>query len=132
MIDADSVGSGASRRSFVLCGLIAAALLAGCAQTATIGAFREANRLESELKRAASTKSDVRRLLGEPTGSGHAVLPIDPRPREVWLYDNVAWKGAAGGRVAMRQQIMLIFFERELFDGFMWYDQDVQGWVDVQ
>lgn len=107
--------------------LLAGALVAACAPTkVTTGAFTQVGRLENELQRGVSTKMDVRRVLGAPKGSGSAVLPTNPKPREVWFYDDIevtGMKGEGGGviRVNVRQQILLVFFEREIFDGFMWF-----------
>ncbi|OGQ78600.1 MAG: hypothetical protein A3F90_05430 [Deltaproteobacteria bacterium RIFCSPLOWO2_12_FULL_60_19] len=114
-----------TQQLFVLSALVAGIFAAGCATKVTTGAFREVNRLETELKRGVSTKADVERVLGTPNGSGHAILPTDPRPREVWYYEDFEVTGtrAAGRGVVlmdMRQQILLVFFEKEVFDGFMW------------
>ncbi|MFQ5444150.1 MAG: hypothetical protein ACE5EK_05985, partial [Nitrospinales bacterium] len=82
------------------------------------------------LKRGISTKSDVQRLLGQPGGSGGSFFPVMPdqeaKPHEVWYYEGIEMIKAhsmGGGiiRADMRQQILLIFFDKEKFDGFMWY-----------
>jgi hypothetical protein len=105
----------------------------GCGPTAlTTGAFTEVNRLESNLKRGVSTKSDVQHVLGAPSGSGSSIFPTDPMPREVWFYQDVELMDAkAEGkeiiRFNMRQQILLVFFKEEIFDGFMWYSNVVPG-----
>lgn len=115
------------RRLFLLSALVAATLAAGCAtKRLTTGAFTEVNRLEAELRRGVSTKADVERVLGAPNGTGDAVLPTDPRVREVWYYEDIEVTGgrAAGRGVVlmdMRQQVLLVFFEKEVFDGFMWF-----------
>lgn len=106
--------------------LLSIALMSGCAQKVTTGGFPHVNRIEVELKRGVSTKADVQRLLGVPKGLGSSILPTDPRQREVWLYDDVEttdFKGEGGGvlRVNVRQQILLVFFDKEVFDGFMWF-----------
>jgi hypothetical protein len=111
------------------CGLVLAilvgSLVAGCAAQATTGAFTQTNRIESELKQGISTKMDVQRVLGTPKGSGNAVFPIDPRPREVWYYQDIEMTDATSEagifRVNVRQQILLVFFEKGVFDGFMWW-----------
>ena len=101
--------------------------VAGCtAAQVTTGAFVQVGRIETELKRGVSTKMDVQRLLGAPKGIGATVLPTDSRPREVWYYEDVAItdiKGEGPGvmRASSRQQIILIMFNRENFDGFVWY-----------
>ena len=103
----------------------------GCGPTtATTGAFTEVNRLESNLKRGVSTKSDVQQMLGAPAGSGNAIFPTDPMPREVWFYQDIEVTDATRVgdkviRVNARQQILLVFFKREVFDGFMWYSNVV-------
>lgn len=100
-------------------------LLAGCApQKITTGAFTKIDRLDKQLQRGVSTKMDVQRVLGAPNGFGGAMLPTDPKPREVWYYEDVEGKDfKMKGDIMimnMRQQILLIFFERGVFDGYMW------------
>ena len=106
--------------------LLVGALVAGCATKVTTGAFAPVNRLESELQRGISTKMDARRILGTPKGFGSAVLPTNPKPREVWYYEDVELTDArfeGGGviRANVRQQGLLLFFDKEVFDGFMWF-----------
>jgi len=106
----------------------------GCVQNPKVkaigGAFSELTRIESELKRGVSKKSDVQRLLGQPSGSGGSSLPTvsgqRAEPREIWYYEGIEMTTAhsiGGGIISaeMRQQILLIFFDKEIFDGFMWY-----------
>jgi hypothetical protein len=109
-----------------LSGLVLATLLAGCAGQATTGAFTQVGRIESELRRGVSTKMDVRRVLGTPKGVGAASLPTDPRPRELWYYEDVKvtdvkfiGPGEISGKV--QQQILLVTFDKGVFDGFIWY-----------
>ncbi len=107
-------------------GLMVGVLLEGCATKVTTGAFTQVGRIQGELTRGVSTKMDVQRLLGTPKGSGGAVLPTDSRPREVWYYEDIEMlkiKSEKEGpmRADMRQQILLIFFEKGVFDGFMWW-----------
>jgi len=113
---------------------ITAGLGAGCvvAKEVRSGAFTEVNQLESALKRGQSTKADVQRLLGERSGSGGALFPTDSKPREVWFYQDLEVidtknQGQGVVRVNMRQQILLVFFEKEVFDGFMWYSNALPG-----
>ena len=104
--------------------------LNGCtAPTVTTGAFREVNRLEGELRRGVSTKMEVQRALGVPKGFGNTILPTDPRPREVWYYEDVEVVGTqfeSGGilRANMRQQIRLVFFDKGVFDGYMLFSTE--------
>lgn len=105
--------------------ILAALLVAGCAAKGTTGAFTQTSRIASELKRGVSTRMDVQRVLGIPNGSGNAVFPTDPRPREVWFYDDIEVTNARSEadiiRANIRQQILLVFFEKGVFDGFMWF-----------
>jgi hypothetical protein len=92
----------------------------------TTGAFIQVNRLDNELQRGVSTKMDVQQILGAPEGFGSAILPTDPKPREVWFYDDIEatdFKSEGEGimRVKVRQQILLVFFEKGVFDGYMWF-----------
>lgn len=68
---------------------------------------------------------DVRRVLGAPKGMGGAVIPTDPVAREVWFYSDIEITGMSGAtgvvRANMRQQILLVFFQREVLDGFVWF-----------
>lgn len=107
--------------------LLAAVLAAGCAATsASTGAFTQTGRIESELQRGVSTKRDVQRVLGTPKGSGGAVLPTDPRGREIWYYEDIKvanMRQDAEGylRADISQRILLVFFLDGRFDGFMWF-----------
>ena len=88
--------------------------------------FRDVNRMEKELQRGRSTKADAERLLGKPDGQGTAILPTESTPHEVWFYSDVAVTGMKGEpqgvlRANMRQQILLVFFRGETFEGFLWY-----------
>jgi len=112
-------------RSRLVSILALSALVAGCTTKVTTGAFTQVGRLETDLRRGVSTKMDVRRVLGAPKGFGGSALPTDPKPREVWFYDDIELtdlKSDVSGvyRVSMRQQILLVFFDKEVFDGFMW------------
>jgi hypothetical protein len=106
---------------------LAGVLVAGCAsQKATTGAFVQVSLIDTELRRGVSTKMDVNRVLGAPKGFGSAVLPTDPNPREVWFYDDIEltdFKSEGEGvlRVNVRQQVLLVFFKKGVFDGFMWF-----------
>lgn len=107
--------------------LLTLASVAGCtAARVTSGAFTQVGRIETELRRGVSTKMDVRRVLGAPKGVGATVLPADPRPRELWYYEDFAMtalesEGPGRMRAQSRQQIILVMFDKETFDGFVWY-----------
>lgn len=107
-------------------------ILAGCTSRLTTGPFVEVERIEAELHRGSSTAADVRRLLGPPRGMGQAALPTDPHPHEVWLYDDIEITDInnipqQGLSLNMRQQVLLVFFRKGVFDGFMWFTNAVSA-----
>lgn len=91
----------------------------------TTGAFVNVNRLDTDLQRGVSTKMDVRQMLGAPNGMGGASLPTDPKQREVWYYASIEMKDMKREegvfKVNMRQQVLLVFFEKGVYDGYMWF-----------
>jgi hypothetical protein len=109
----------------------------GCSQQvithfdkATTRAFTEVPHLANHLKRGASTKSDVQRFLGPPMGFGNAIFPTDPTTREIWLYEDIELTDVTLGdvsRVNLRQQFLLVFFNADVLDGFMWYSNVASG-----
>ena len=106
--------------------LCTAALLSGCFGTAkTARAFADGKQL-STLERGVSTRRDVQRLLGAPDGSGHALLPTEDAQLDLWYYADFEMKDlrqTAGGsfRGDVRQQVLLVAFRGDVFDGFMWW-----------
>lgn len=101
-------------------------MLLGCASTKVgTGVFVDTTVLENRLIRGVSTKSDVQIALGTPKGRGGALLPAVPGADEVWLYDDIQMMGfKKEGNVYqanLRQQVLLVFFKENRFDGFMWY-----------
>lgn len=105
--------------------LLIGVVLAGCGGARTTGKFVETSRIESELERGVSTKEDVRRVLGEPKGSGDAILPSHTELREVWYYEDMETTDTevTAGVVWLdvRYQVLVVFFRQEKFDGFMWF-----------
>jgi len=91
----------------------------------TTGAFVQVNRLDTDLQKAVSTKMDVRQMLGAPNGMGDAIFTIDPKQREIWYYENVEMKDFKREegviKVDVRQQVLLVFFEKGVYDGYMWF-----------
>ena len=102
--------------------------------TITTGAFPNPSLIESQLRRGASTQSDVQRVLGVPTGTGRTEMAVPPSkaaqapsgagPRDVWYYDDIEITDmkSGGGTLEMkeRQQILLIFIKAGVFDGYLW------------
>lgn len=102
------------------------------------GAFPNTSVIEKHLKRGVSTKSDVQRFLGVPNGIGQSNMGSDfsrlatlgQGPRKIWYYDDIETTDmkSENGVVKMnlRQQILLIFFKGEFFDGFLWTSNKYQ------
>ena len=125
-----------TRRTYLLVAvylILGTMWVVGCGpMIATTGVFTQVSRIESDLTRGVSTKSDVQQVLGVPAGSGNAIFPTDATSREVWFYQDIELtdtkaEGKQIIRVNMRQQILLVFFREEIFDGFMWYSSIVPG-----
>ena len=103
-------------------------LEASC-QTFGTGAFTKVSQIEKELKRGVSSKAEVRRVLGTPKGFGASLLPLnlpERLQREVWYYEDIELKDAKfqeGGAIQARyrQQVLVVFFDGEVFDGYMWF-----------
>jgi len=99
---------------------------ASAADTLSGGAFTKLGALESDLKRGASKKIDVRRALGAPKGSGQALFPGAHLQREVWYYEDIeadisALKSEKGVfHVPVRFQMLQVYFDGDVFDGYMW------------
>ncbi len=115
-------GSGGRRSwcatSFAL--LLGGILLAGCAvQTVKSQAFSRLDRLEAEFKRGVSTKADVLTVLGEPDGSGGAIFPTASHGSDVWYYE-----ATRSSLSSLNQNILLVYFRGEEFEGFMWFSND--------
>ena len=111
----------------VLAGGIGAISIANAADTYSGGAFTKLTALESDLKRGASKKMDVRRALGTPKGSGQALFPLVHLQREVWYYEDIEFdmseaktddKGVL--HVPVRFQMLQVYFDGDVFDGYMW------------
>jgi hypothetical protein len=96
------------------------------------GVFPNTSVIEQQLKRGTSNKADVQRLLGVPNGTGNLSTPpgnlgvqaLGDGPREIWYYDDMEVTDMKSGdgviTMNMRQQILLVFFKGEVFDGYFW------------
>ena len=103
---------------------------------ATVEAFRDTKRLETELKKGGSTKEDVKRVLGEPTGIGAVFMArAQQEPQEMWFYQDIELTDIKGSKgqldLKVRQQILVVILRDGLFDGFMWFsnDETATGWI---
>lgn len=79
---------------------------------------------------------DVKRVLGEPSGSGVVFLAsVQQSPQEIWFYQDIELTDikASQGQLdlKMRQQILVVFVRDRVFDGFMWFSnaEAATGWV---
>jgi hypothetical protein len=119
---------------------IVLACLAACAGEppaySTREAFTDTRLLETRLTKGKSSVSDVKRTLGEPSGSGALYLPrTSPHAYDVLFYQDVAltdMKAKAGQiDVRMRQQILVVYIRDGVYDGFTWFSNAEQAtwWV---
>jgi len=128
---------GIKKLSFLLLAVSLNSPLIVLAASVTTGPFTRVDRIEKDLRRRVSTKSDVEKVLGKPNGFGTSILPTESVPHDVWFYQDVAitdTKTEPGGviRAEQRQQILLLFFTGETYDGFLWFTTEgrVRGVVE--
>ena len=123
----------ARRRLGVLAGALTALLVAGCAvQTTKTQAFSRIDQIETDLRRGITNKADVLLLLGEPDGAGalggfDALRGPDGAgkgPLDAWYYESV--KASMLG-VELNQDVLLVFFEGDIVDGFLWFSNKSKG-----
>ena len=123
----------ARRRLGVLAGALTALLVAGCAvQTTKTQAFSRIDQIETDLRRGITNKADVLLLLGEPDGAGalggfDALRGPDGAgkgPLDAWFYER--FKASMLG-VELNQDILLVFFEGDIVDGFLWFSNKSKG-----
>jgi len=118
----------------VVAGALMALLVAGCAaQSTKTHAFSRIDRIESDLQRGITTKGDVLQLLGEPDGAGALggfdALRGPDRARKgpiiAWYYQSI--KASILGGIEFQQDILLVFFEGDIVDGFYWFSNNSKG-----
>jgi len=110
---------------------LTANLVAGCAQPGamTTGPFARTDRIDAELRRGVSTKSDVERVLGKPNGTGGTFMPpTQTKAGEVWVYYNsqtgaprISVSRPIKVEVDSRAQMIMVFFDGDTFDGYLWF-----------
>jgi len=101
------------------------------------GVFPNVQTIEGNLIRGKSTRSDVQKLLGIPTGAGGAMLPgfgdnsEIVEPFDVWYYEDIEtgkFRSEKGVLVMdMRQQLIVIFFKGDKFHGYFWTSNQYAG-----
>jgi len=121
-------------------GAICLILLAGCMpqRVSTIDEFRDTKLLETQLKKGTSTVEDIKRILGEPTGSGAVfVASANHPPADILFYQDMELTDMKVSdakkaiELKFRQQILVVFVRDGLFDGFMWFSNSeaATGWI---
>ena len=124
----------ARRRLGVLAGALTALLVAGCAvQTTKTQAFSRIDQIETDLRRGITNKADVLLLLGEPDGAGalggfDALRGPDGAgkgPIDAWFYESI--KSSILGGLEINHDILLVFFEGDIVDGFFWSSHESKG-----
>jgi len=95
------------------------------------GPFLKLSAIETELKKGVSTKIDVQRIMGSPQGLGGAVFPVTAEEHEVWYYQNIQIDNIVSQQsyitMDMHQKVLLVFFSKGLFDGFLWFTGTIKG-----
>ena len=95
------------------------------------GPFLKLSAIETELKKGVSTKMDVQRIMGSPQGLGGAVFPVTAEEHEVWYYQNIQIDNIVSQQsyitMDMHQKVLLVFFSKGLFDGFLWFTGTIKG-----
>jgi len=79
-----------------------------------------------ELAPGRSTKADVERVLGPRAGEGGASFPTEAQPAkpryEIWYYVDWQKKNVSREVYVMLPRMLLVFFDADTFNGFMWFD----------
>ncbi len=81
--------------------------------------------LEGKLRPGESSAAEVKAALGEPSGNGVVLLPIDARPRKMWsyYYEKGLVTAGSGGNIDadMRRTFLFVYFDGDRYDGYMWF-----------
>jgi hypothetical protein len=83
--------------------------------------------LTTTLQKGLSTPTDVRNVLGEPKGSGEFLFPTETAYRTVWFYEKVKID-ASSGKIDLQQDVLMVFFKADRFDGFLWFSDACKDW----
>lgn len=84
----------------------------------TVGNRPNLELLETSLRLGESRGADVRAALGEPLGQGKAMLPTVPErgAMTTWSY----YYGE-GSREDVRAMLLFVFFDHDIYGGYMWF-----------
>lgn len=132
----------AFRRGCLFEGLVLVCVMAltACAEAppghSTVEAFRDTGQLERALVKGVSSRDDIKRVLGEPTGAGAVFLAsVQQSPGEIMFYQDIELTDVKSSQgqldLKVRQQILVVFIRDQGFDGFMWFSNAdaATGWV---
>lgn len=118
-----------ARASFVAGGLALAAMIVGCSTVVEFeggGKFNPAL-LEQSLQTGVSTQADVKKALGDPYGTGRALMPFHDTARTVWTYYYERGSVAVPSMEMKDDRIYLfMFFAGDRFDGYMWFASEMR------
>ena len=99
------------------------------------GRFPPLSAINSTLQRGI-TRDVVRRALGEPSGFGQTRMPPDHTPHEVWYYEHIEIEGAVNRQdyvnMELRQQILLVFFDGDRVNGYLWTSNEGMGEAKIK
>ena len=87
----------------------------GCATKITFGTLPKTEALGS-LRPGSSTQDDVLKVLGKPPGTGVLRVLPDLKPRSIWSYEYSEGEGTK-----TRQKVLLVYFDGEVLDGYLWF-----------
>lgn len=83
----------------------------------------DSGQLESVLKTGDSDHTQIKAVLGDPFGTGRALMPFHDKPRTVWTY--YFEKGSidlGGGESTDNRKYLFIFLDDDIYDGYIWFD----------
>jgi SmpA / OmlA family len=103
-----------SRFLTLLVALVVTLSVAGCG-TLKFGTLPKTEALGS-LRPGSSTQDDVLEALGKPPGKGVLRVLPDLKPRTIWAYEYEEAEGTKS-----RQKVLLVYFDGEVFDGYLWF-----------
>lgn len=96
---------------------IVASTLTGCITVRVkMGDRPDISALQQLLTIGESTRDDVVQVVGEPSGTGRAKLPMQPKPIDMWHYYY-----AEGTRDDSRQLMLFVYLEDDVYQGYMWW-----------
>ena len=115
-----------TRHIAVWLALVAGLLTTACTESRyEVGNPIDIEALEGKLRVGESSAAEVRAVLGEPSGDGAVLLPIDARPRKMWsyYYEKGLIKAGSGGNLdaEMRRTFLFVYFDEDRYDGYMWF-----------